>query len=60
MALKCMLDKLHDAMEKRDIAIVISIYFRNELDTVDHSILPHKLYHYGVRGPAYDLWLLEQ
>ena len=55
-----MLDKLHDAMEKRDNAIVISIYFRNELDTVDHSILPHKLYHYGVRGPAYDLWLLEQ
>ena len=54
MALVCMLDKLHDAMEKGDFAIGIFIDFRKAFDTVDHSILLHKLYHYGVRGPAYD------
>ena len=54
MALVCMLDKLHDALEKGDYAIGIFIDFRKAFDTVDHSILLYKLYHYGVRGPAYD------
>ena len=54
MALVCMLDKLHDAMEKGDFAIDIFIDFRKAFDTVDHSILLHKRYHYGVRSPAYD------
>ena len=42
------------SMEKGDFAIGIFIDFRKAFDTVDHSILLHKLYHYGVRGPAYD------
>ena len=54
MALVCMLDKLHDALEKGDYAIGIFIDFRKASDTVDHSILLYKLYHYGVRGPVYD------
>ena len=54
MALVCMLDKLHDAMEKGDFAIGIFIDCRKAFDTVDHSILLHKRYHYGVRSPAYD------
>ena len=54
MALVCMLGKLHDAMEKVDFAIGIFIDFRKAFDTVNHSIILHKLYHYGVRGPAYD------
>ena len=54
MALVCMLDKLHDALEKGDYAIVIFIDFRKAFDTVDNSILLYNLYHYGVRGPAYD------
>ena len=58
MALVCMLDKLHDAMEKGDFAIGIFIDFRKAFDTVDHSILLHKLYHYAVRGPAYD-WVCD-
>ena len=53
MALVCMLDKLH-ALEKGDYAIGIFIDFRKAFDTEDHSILLYKLYHYGVRGPAYD------
>ena len=54
MAPVCMLDKLHGALEKGDNAIGIFIDFRKAFDTVDHSILLYKLYHYGVRGPAYD------
>ena len=37
-----------------DYAIGICINFRKAFDTVDHSILLYKLYHNGVRGPAYD------
>ena len=42
-----MLDKLHDALEKGDYAIAIFIDFRKVFDTVDHSILLYKLYHYA-------------
>ena len=58
MALVCMLDKWHTAMEKGDYAIGIFIDFRKAFDTVDHSILLFKLYHYGVRGRAYDCFVI--
>ena len=58
MALVCMLDKLHTVMEKRDYTIGISIDFRKAFDTVDHSIILYRLYHYGTRGSAYD-WLCD-
>ena len=54
MALTCMFDKLHNALEKGEYAIGIFIDFRKAFDTVDHSILLQKLYHYGIRGVAYD------
>ena len=58
MALVCMLDKWHTAMEKGDYAIGIFIDFRKAFDTVDHSILLFKLYHCGVRGRAYDCFVI--
>ena len=45
---------LHDALEKGDYAIGMFVDFRKAFDTVDHSILLYKLYHYVVCGPAYD------
>ena len=43
MALVCMLDKLHTAMEEGDYAIGIFIDFRNAFDTVDHRILLYQV-----------------
>ena len=58
MALTCMLDKLHNALEKGEYAIGIFIDFRKAFDTVDHCILLQKLYHYGIRGVDYG-WLCD-
>ena len=54
MALTSMLDQLHNALGKGEYAIGIFIDFRKAFDTVDYSILLQKLYHYGIRGVAYD------
>ena len=54
MALTCLLDKLHNALERGENAIGIFIDFRKAFDTVHHGILLYKLYHYWVRGAAYD------
>ena len=54
MVLVGLLDQLHTAMEKEDYATGIFIDFRKAFDTLDHSFRQYKLYHYGVRGPAYD------
>ena len=39
MALTCMLDKLHNALERDEYAIGIFIDFRKAFDTVDNGIL---------------------
>ena len=54
MALLCMLDKLYSALDRGDYALGIFIDFRKAFDTVDHRIILHKLYYYGIRGTAYD------
>ena len=36
--------------------IGIFVDFSNAFDTVDHKILSDKLYHYGIRGSAYELF----
>ena len=54
MAIICMLEKMVTALEKGEIGIGIFIDFRKAFDTVDHHILLEKLYHYGIRGSAFD------
>ena len=56
MALISLTDKITKAMENGEFCIGIFIDFRKAFDTVDHSILLDKLYHYGIRGVAHD-WL---
>ena len=56
MAMICLLDKLTHALEKGEVAIGVFIDFQKAFDTVDHTILLDKLFHYGIRGPAHS-WI---
>ena len=52
MALVILLENITTALDNTEFAICILIYFRKAFDTVEHSILLDKLYHYGIRGNA--------
>ena len=54
MALISLTDRITKAMENGKYCIGIFIDFRKAFDTVDHSIILEKLYHYGIRGVAHD------
>ena len=56
MALIILIDKITSALDNGDFTIAVLIDFRKAFDTVDHKILLDKLYHYGIRGNAYD-WM---
>ena len=56
MALIILVDKITAALDKGEFTIAVLIDFRKAFDTVDHKILLNKLYHYGIRGIAFD-WI---
>ena len=52
MALILLTDKLTNAIEKGEYGIGVFLDFSKAFDTVDHTILLSKIYHYGIRGSA--------
>ena len=52
MALVVLLEKITAALDNSEFAVCIFIDFKNAFDTVEHSNILDKLYHYGIRGHA--------
>ena len=53
MALLDLVDKLTTSIDNNKITIGIFVDLAKAFDTVNHNILLSKLYHYGIRGTAY-------
>ena len=53
MALLTLVDELIQALENGEYVVGVFLDFSKAFDTVDHSILLEKLFHYGIRGSAY-------
>ena len=56
-ALMILIDKLIESLDRGEYVIGIFLDFSKAFDTIDHKILLHKLYHYGIRGPTYDCFI---
>ena len=52
MALMLMMDQVTKALDNGECVIGIFLDFSKAFDTVNHSLLIDKLYHYGIRGNA--------
>ena len=55
-ALILLTSKLYQALDEGNYAIGHCLDFSKTFDTIDHTILLHKLSHYGIRGIASN-WL---
>ena len=53
-ALLLLTDKIQKAIDNKQYSCGIFLDLSKAFDTVDHSILLAKLYHYGIRGTAHD------
>ena len=45
-----LLDKVINSLSKKDHIIALFMDLSKAFDTIDHNILLHKLYNYGIRG----------
>ena len=52
LALITLVDKITEALDKGEYVIDVFLTLSKALDTVDHSILPEKIFTYGIRGVA--------
>ena len=56
LALMILVDRISKALHEGDYILGVFIDFSKAFDTVNHEILLNKLWHYGIRGCAYD-WI---
>jgi len=48
------MDNIYSKLDEQHFVLVIYLDLRKAFDTVNHEILLHKLYNYGIRGVAFD------
>ena len=56
MALMILVDNLIKSLGNGEYVLGVFLDFSKAFDTVDHSILLSKMYHYGIRGVAFELF----
>ena len=56
IALIDMYNKVSSALDKNEYSIGLFLDFSKAFDTLNHQILLHKLFHYGIRGIALE-WI---